>query len=119
MNPNRLRTTRFPVTHKVKSHPEPFAAVWSGMKGHEIRFNDRKYKVADSVRLLEYDPEKDTFSGRSIDLIITHLRHAEGEGIPFSAGLKPGFVIFDFLIVNQFTKENAPFLSPSNPFLED
>lgn len=116
MDPNRFKTTRFPVNHKVKSHPEAFEAVWSGAKGNEIRINDRNYKLSHTVRLSEYNPEKDAYSGRSIDLIITHLRFAEGEGHPASAGLKPGYVTFDFLIINQFDKEGRPFRAPSEPF---
>jgi hypothetical protein len=96
--------TRFPSKHRVKSHPDSFAEVWEGVKGHEIRINDRRYKIADSVRLNEYDPETNTYSGRSIDVIIVNLRYAEGEGHPVSTGLKPGFVVFDFLIVTKYTK---------------
>ena len=116
MDPNRLKTTRFPVTHKVKSHPEPFQAVWSGVKGNEIRINDRRYKLSDSVRLMEFDPESGQLSGRTVDLIITHIRFSEGEGYPASAGLKPGYVSWDFLIVNQYTKDGARYNGPDEPF---
>ncbi|HEX6827180.1 MAG TPA: DUF3850 domain-containing protein [Nitrospiraceae bacterium] len=106
-NPN---PTRFPSKHRVKSHPDSFREVWEGAKGHEIRINDRRYKVADSVRLNEYDPETGNYSGRSIDVIIINLRFAEGEGFPVSSGLKPGFVVFDFLIVTKYTRPGG-----SNP----
>jgi len=108
---NANKVNRFPVNHTVKSHPEPFSKVWSGEKGHEIRINDRHYRVGHSVRLMEFDPDTKDFSGRTIDLIIMHLRHADGEGPVTSAGLKPGYVVFDFLIVNQWKKggEFRPF----------
>lgn len=107
MDPKTLKTTRFPVNHKVKCHPEPFREMWAGRKGHEIRFNDRGYQVAHSVRESEWDPVTGRYSGRSIDIIITHLRYAEGQGFPSSAGLKPGYVVFDFLIVNHFAHDGA------------
>lgn len=116
MRPLIPNTTRFPSKHRVKSQPEPFREVWEGTKSHEIRFNDRRYKVADSVRLMEYEPETNSYSGRSIDIIIINLRFAEGEGHPASAGLKPGFVVFDFLIVTKYTKPGGSNPEPSELF---
>lgn len=107
MQMNTPNPTRFPSKHRLKSHPEPFREVWSGVKGHEIRINDRRFKTADSVRLNEYNPDTGTYSGRSIDIIIVNLRFAEGEGLPASAGLKSGYVVFDFLIVTKYTKSSA------------
>jgi hypothetical protein len=98
----------YKTTHKIKSHPEPFQSVWSGDKSHEIRFNDRKYRVSNIIRLLEWNPATKAFSGRAIDLIINHIRFAPGEGLPASTGLAPGFVVFDFMILNYFRKEDAP-----------
>jgi hypothetical protein len=102
--------TEYTVNHKVKTHPGPFSALWAGEKGHEIRANDRpvKYRVAHIVRLREYDPESDKYSGRAMGVIITHLRFAVGEGVPCSAGLMPGYVVFDFMILNYFRREDDP-----------
>lgn len=95
------KTTDYKVAHVLKSHPAPFAAVWSGEKMHEIRYNDRGYKVGDAVRLCEWNPERQAFTGRDVDVIIIYLRQAPREGIdPF--GLQPGFCVFDFLILNHF-----------------
>lgn len=116
MHQNTPNPTRFPSKHRLKSHPEPFGEVWSGVKGHEIRINDRRFKIADSVRLNEYNPDTGTYSGRSIDIIIVNLRYAETDGVPgvdpISAGLKPGFVVFDFLIVTKYTKPGGPRTTP-------
>lgn len=98
------RLKDYKVNHTVKSHPAPFSAVWSGEKMHEIRYNDRGYKVGDIVRLSEWDPNRNQFVGpigRDIDVIITYLRQAPRDGIdPF--GLQPGYCVFDFLILNHF-----------------
>lgn len=40
-------------THRLKTDPEAFAAVLSGAKTFEIRFNDRNYQVGDGLLLQE------------------------------------------------------------------
>lgn len=35
--------------HDLKTWPGPFAAVWSGVKKHEVRINDRGYVVGDAA----------------------------------------------------------------------
>lgn len=112
---SRIPLTPYPVEIELKSHPESFRAVWSGEKTHEIRINDRKYKVAKSIRLQEYNASLNIYSGRAIDLIVTHIRFSEGEGIPFSAGLKPGYVVFDFVILNQYSVLGLPVSTESVP----
>ncbi len=102
MKANRFPAPNPPPDVVLKSHREPFHAVWTGNKTHEIRFNDRAYRYAMLIRLREFNHTTENYTGRAIDIIITHLRFAEGEGVPFSAGLKPGFVAFDFVILDQY-----------------
>lgn len=42
-----------PVTHELKTDPEVFDAVAKGFKTYEIRYNDRGYRVGDTLVLLE------------------------------------------------------------------
>lgn len=46
------------TTHKLKTHPAPFAAVAAGLKTCEFRLNDRGYKVGDVLVLEEFVPEQ-------------------------------------------------------------
>ena len=43
------------TTHKLKTLPHYFDAVWSGRKTFEIRFDDRGYQTGDTVALREFD----------------------------------------------------------------
>ncbi len=49
------------TVHKLKLFPEYFDAVANGIKTFEIRKNDRDYKVGDTLRLYEFDPEEEEF----------------------------------------------------------
>jgi hypothetical protein len=126
MNPKRFKLTPYPVSHQVKSHPEAFSAVWGGEKTHEIRFNDRRYQFADTVRLKEWNPDFQAFTGRAIDLIITHIRYSRDDQaiffkpVPFSDGLKAGFCIFDFAVLNQYGGDDGrPNAAQTEPFIAE
>ena len=46
--------------HTLKIYSEYYDAVRNGIKTFEIRKNDRDYKVGDTLRLREYDPDLET-----------------------------------------------------------
>ena len=60
------------MTHMVKSWPHQFIAVKAGMKVAELRKNDRDYVVGDHMVLNEYDPTTEKYSGRTVEVEITH-----------------------------------------------
>lgn len=67
------------ATHKLKTVQPHFDAVASGAKRAEIRKNDRGFEVGDVLVLREYDPATDAFTGRFVEVRITHvLRGFEG-----------------------------------------
>lgn len=76
--------------HDLKTHPEYFKAVKSGVKLFELRKDDRGFKVNDILHLQEYDPITDKYTGRGILKQIAYILHG---GV---FGLNKGFVILSF-----------------------
>lgn len=72
------------TTHQLKINKDFFEAVYKGVKTFEIRFNDRDYKVLDTVVLNEIDSNR-VFTGRSLSATITYISDYEQ---------KPGYVVF-------------------------
>lgn len=78
------------MIHKVKILPEYFNAVLYHKKRFEIRFNDRNYKVGDTVLLREYDPITDCFTGRELSCEITYITNFMQ---------KDNYIVFSFEIL--------------------
>ena len=70
------------MVHDLKCWPEPFRDLCEGLKTHEVRVFDRDYKVGDTLRLREYDPEKNWFSGRQIEVDVTCITMPGAFGLP-------------------------------------
>jgi hypothetical protein len=84
-------------THVLKTWPEPFQAVWDGLKTHELRVNDRAYAVGDGLVLREWDPAEIerrhgngifyapvdcAFTGRDILARVTYVTPGGSFGLP-------------------------------------
>lgn len=65
------------TTHVVKSWPRFFEPISSGTRTHELRRNDRDYRLADRLELREYDPETHAYTGRVCTVEITSLTSAQ------------------------------------------
>jgi hypothetical protein len=66
------------MTHSLKSWPGEFEAVRTGVKTHEVRCNDRDFKLGDFLILEEWVPVGDDctegrFTGRSVLRTITYI----------------------------------------------
>lgn len=72
------------MIHELKTHPEPFDAVWSGIKRFEIRKNDRDFKVGDILALREWHPQTEKYSGRHIVSTVQYMTNGGEWGIPES-----------------------------------
>ena len=66
-----------PTIHTVKSWPQFFSAIERGEKTHELRPNDRGYKVGDMLLLQEWDPETEAYSGREMKIEVTYITSSE------------------------------------------
>ncbi len=72
--------------HELKTHPEPFAAIQSGRKTFELRWDDRDFQVGDVLVLREWDQEMG-YTGDVLARRVSYLLLGEAWGLP------PGFVI--------------------------
>lgn len=61
------------TTHDLKTHPEFFAAVDAGWKTFEIRLNDRDYQVGDMLKLREWNPTSQEYTGRYAFRRVTYI----------------------------------------------
>jgi uncharacterized protein YqfB (UPF0267 family) len=62
------------VIHELKTWPEYYSMVEVGAKTFEIRKNDdRVFSVGDILRLKEYEPEKQLYTGRHLSVIVSYI----------------------------------------------
>lgn len=70
------------VVHDVKAWCEPFAALWSKVKRHEVRVNDRGYQVGDILMQREWHAVELRYTGRWIRHRVTYMTEGGEWGIP-------------------------------------
>lgn len=84
------------MEHLLKTHPEPFEAVCSGVKHHEVRVFDRPYKVGDTLKLELYIPPDPTpegnmnlggYQGPWARVLVTHITQPGTWGLPEDVGV--------------------------------
>jgi hypothetical protein len=82
------------IEHRVKSWPGFFEAILSGVKTHDVRrMSDRDYQVGDTLRLMEFDPEKQQYTGRELRVRITYITSANSPCALSEACLHPDYCI--------------------------
>lgn len=62
-----------PNKHELKTWPQYFQAVWDGTKTFEVRRNDRNFQVGDMLVLIEWDPEKDVWTGSGVCKKVSYI----------------------------------------------
>jgi len=55
-----------PEIHHLKSWPQYFRPITEGRRTHELRRNDRGFKVGDFIVLEEFDPLKQEYTGETL-----------------------------------------------------
>lgn len=94
------------MTHHIKCWPSQFQAVWDGVKTAELRFNDRDYRVGDTIVMYCWDPEKKNYSPK-FDRIGLRVTHITG-----GFGLDHGYVMLSFQIVSRVIGLQCPWPLP-------
>lgn len=61
------------TTHDLKIWPEYFRDVLLGVKSFEVRKNDRDFEVGDELRLREWIPEIEQYTGQWILVNVTYI----------------------------------------------
>lgn len=74
------------MDHELKTWPEFFAPLACGDKTAELRRDDRPYAVGDTLRLREWDPKREMYTGFVLSRLVTSVLR----NIP---GLKRGFCL--------------------------
>ena len=59
------------MVHELKILPEYYEAIINGQKTFEIRFNDRDFRVGDTLLLEEWDGKK--YTGRIVERKVSYL----------------------------------------------
>lgn len=86
-------------THDLKTWPEPFAAIRAGLKPWELRKDDREYQTGDVLRLREWSPTDDAYTGEVEERRVGWLLHGGNFGLP------SGYVIMTILPTPSTTAE--------------
>jgi hypothetical protein len=90
---------RPPITHDLKTWPGPFADLKAGRKPFEFRFNDRDFREGDTLRLREWEPRFEAYTGDELTRDVGYILRGGQYGLP------PGFVI---MAVSPTPSETKP-----------
>jgi hypothetical protein len=81
-SPHIRATNTGGAVHNLKTWPEPFNAVCNGQKTHEVRKNDRDFKVGDILHLYEWNPETKEYTGLWTDVRVNYISEGGTFGLP-------------------------------------
>ena len=83
-----------PVIHELKCWPQFFEAIATGRKRHDLRrADDRQFHVGDRLRLREFDPHSQSYTGREQTVEVTYITSAEQPCALSKGALDPDFCI--------------------------
>lgn len=89
-----------PVAHIVKSWSMFFEDILSGERTSDIRFNDRRYAVGDTMLLREFNPVNSTYTGREQMVLITYMQQNKSNPCAISRdALKDGFAVLSIKLL--------------------
>lgn len=80
--------------HELKSWPKFFEAIARGDKRHELRRAcDRDFRKGDRLRLREFDPETQCYTGREQTVEVTYVTSAKDPCALSEQALHPDYCI--------------------------
>jgi uncharacterized protein DUF3850 len=82
------------ITHELKCWPEFFEAISEGHKTHDLRrTDDRTFRLHDLIKLREFDPKTERYSGREQMVEITYITSADVPCALSERALDPAYCI--------------------------
>ncbi|CAB4943729.1 unannotated protein [freshwater metagenome] len=97
--------------HSLKSWPNFFGPIVAGDRRHELRRNDRGFRIGDEILLNEFDPALVAYTGRTCLVTITSITSSEFPCAVSDVGLNPDFCILTISLVSQDDRTDRQFLS--------
>lgn len=74
----RPHSRQLAVKYELKSWPQFFESILAGEKTHELRrSDDRVFNVGDVLRLREFDPKSNRYTGRDVLVKVTYITSAK------------------------------------------
>ena len=61
------------MIHELKTWPQYYKPLSRGQKTFELRKYDRDFRVGDILKLREWDPDKEDYTGRDTERFITYI----------------------------------------------
>lgn len=90
------------VAHELKCWPQFFEAIVDGKKRHDLRrADDRNFAPGDRLRLREFDPDRDCFTGRWQDVLVTYVTSADQPCALSNAALHPSYCILSIALADS------------------
>lgn len=83
-------------THSLKTWPEYFQALKSGIKDFEVRSNDREFNIGDTVICEEYNPETKQYTGDQLTFTIKY-KACWSDDVIMGTALKVGYCILGLI----------------------
>jgi len=68
--------------HELKTWPEIFNWMLAGTKMFDLRVNDRDFQSGDFLRLREWSPKTETYTGREITRQVSYILRGGNFGLP-------------------------------------
>ncbi|WP_374058391.1 DUF3850 domain-containing protein [Frigoribacterium sp. CFBP 13605] len=87
--------------HDLKSWTQFFVPILSGERVHELRRNDRNFRVGDILNLHEWDALRAVPTGRIANARITSITSDDHPCAVSDVGLVPGFCILSIRLLDN------------------